>query len=61
MLYHTNTMCLQAHNKPKSAHRLKLFCTAFQYNPQALPCLDKAKGNVLSVPHFFCQMCPMHI
>jgi len=32
MLYHTNIMCLQAHNKPKNAHRLQLFCTAFQYN-----------------------------
>ena len=33
MLYHTNIMCLWAHNRPKNAHRLELLCTAFQYNP----------------------------
>ena len=45
-------MCLWAHNKPKNAHRLELFCTALQYNPQALLCLDWPSGNVSSVPHF---------
>ena len=28
MLYNTNIMCFKAHNKPKNAHRLELFCTA---------------------------------
>jgi len=35
MLYHTNITCLLAHNKPKIAQRLELFCTAFQYNPSS--------------------------
>jgi len=28
---HTNIMCIYAHNTPKNAHRLELFCIAFQY------------------------------
>jgi len=39
MLYDTNIMCLSAHDKPKNAHRLALFCTAFQYNPSSFTLL----------------------
>jgi len=35
MPYHINIMCLLAHNKPKNAHTLELFCTEFQYNPSS--------------------------
>jgi len=31
---------LYARNTPTIVHRLELFCIAFQYNPQDLPCLD---------------------
>jgi len=51
-------MRLWAHNKPKNAHRLELFCTAFQYNPQPLPSLDWPSDNVSSVLHFFLSDVP---
>jgi len=46
-------MCLQAHNKPKNAHRLELFCIAFQYNPTSFTFLDWPSDDVLSVPHAY--------
>ena len=33
MPYHTNIMCLYAHNTPKNVYRLELFSIAYQYNP----------------------------
>ena len=59
MLYHTNIMCLLTHNKTKNAHRLELFCTAFQYNPSSFTLFrDWPSGNVLRVPPFFVRCAP---
>ena len=54
-------MCLQAHNKPKNAHRLELSCAAFQYNPSSFTlfrltwwqCVECAPFFLSDVPHAY--------
>jgi len=49
MLYHTNAMCLKAHNTVHLQILIDWYYSALHFNitPQALPCLDWPRGNVV--------------